>query len=75
MSGLYNFYCFDCDKSYCTELKDKKIVKNEYGSFEGMKCPLCGGDAKIMGVPASGTSNGRFGSVSFREQFPYLEGK
>ena len=59
----YNFHCLDCKVDF---RKDAKLstIKTEYGDREGIKCPLCKGRAKALGVVVlTLTTNGEFNTV------------
>jgi DNA-directed RNA polymerase subunit RPC12/RpoP len=67
----YNFYCFKCGDNFCRTEPKLIRFKNEWGNWEGIKCPLCGGNAKVIGVRTlTPAPNGDFGTNhtdSFKE--------
>ena len=44
-----NFYCFDCEETYSSDIKPNHKFKNSYGKWRGIECLVCGGNAKKIG--------------------------
>lgn len=51
--ATYNFYCLDCENTYTSEVEKTEERETQWGKFDCTQCEICGGMAKVVGIPTA----------------------